>query len=196
MATDHGCAWGLFSRDRDLEARDRDVDNSGWGETETKAFRARDRDEAYQFRGETEPRHYCALRWPRDRGIKTKATSLPVMLKRPCQGTSLGCQVKAKNSGLQAKSKAKYHFWKLMQELVLCRLSDLVYPWLKLVVICTMTNPYIIYSYHVHVTKFITSSTVTCTLCTLFHSHNCIGLSRYIAITNLSITAVFVEYLR
>jgi len=59
-----GCAWGLFSRDR--------------GETETKAFRARDRDEAepYQLPGETEPRHYCASRRYRDRGVKTKATAL------------------------------------------------------------------------------------------------------------------------
>jgi len=66
-------------RDRDLEARGRDrgVDNSSRGETETKAFRARDRDEAeaYQHRGETEPRHYCASRRPRDRGVKTEATS-------------------------------------------------------------------------------------------------------------------------
>ena len=56
-------ARGLFSRDR--------------GETETKAFRARDRDEAeaHQLRGETEPRHYCASRRPRDRGVKTEATS-------------------------------------------------------------------------------------------------------------------------
>ena len=65
-------------RDRDLEARDRGrdrgVDNSSRGETETKAIRARDRDEAeaYQLRGETEPRHTA----PRDgRGIKTEATS-------------------------------------------------------------------------------------------------------------------------
>jgi len=69
-------ARGLFSRDR---GRDRGVDNSSRGETETKAFRARDRDEAeaYQLlRGETEPRHYCASRRPRDRGVKTEATSL------------------------------------------------------------------------------------------------------------------------
>jgi len=31
--------------------------------------------EAYQLRGETEPRHYCTSRWPRDRGVKAKATS-------------------------------------------------------------------------------------------------------------------------
>jgi len=62
------------ARDR---GRDRGVDNSSRGETETKAFRARDRDEieAYQLQGETEPRNYCASRWPRDRGIKTEATS-------------------------------------------------------------------------------------------------------------------------
>ena len=38
-------------------------------------YRARDRDEAeaYQFRGETEPRHHCASRQPRDRGVKTEA---------------------------------------------------------------------------------------------------------------------------
>ena len=52
------CTRPFFSRDR--------------GETETKAFRARDRDEAeaYQLRGEIEPRHYCASRLPRDRGVK------------------------------------------------------------------------------------------------------------------------------
>jgi len=27
-------------------------------------------------RGETKPRHYCASRWPRDRGVKTEATFL------------------------------------------------------------------------------------------------------------------------
>jgi len=36
-----GCARGALSRDQDLEARNRDVDNSSRGETETKAFRAR-----------------------------------------------------------------------------------------------------------------------------------------------------------
>ena len=69
-----GCARGLFSRDRDLEARDRGrgVDNSSRGETETRAFRARDRDEAeaYQFRCETEPRHDTA---PRD-GLETEVS--------------------------------------------------------------------------------------------------------------------------
>ena len=79
------CTSPFYSRpkrDRDLEARDRGrdrgVDNSSRGETETKAFRARDRDEAeaYQLRGETEPRHYCASRRPRYRGVKTEATSL------------------------------------------------------------------------------------------------------------------------
>jgi len=61
-------------RDR---GRDQAVDNPSRGETETKAFRAQDRDEAeaYQLRGETEPRHYCASKRPRDRGVKTKATS-------------------------------------------------------------------------------------------------------------------------
>jgi len=44
-----GCARGLFSRDRDLEARDRGIDNSSRSETETKAFRARDRDEAEAY---------------------------------------------------------------------------------------------------------------------------------------------------
>ena len=73
------CAWsnpgtcsarGLFSRDAGRD-RDRGVDNSSRGETETKAFRARDREETevYQLRSETEPRHYCASRRPRDRGL-------------------------------------------------------------------------------------------------------------------------------
>ena len=35
-----------------------------------------------------------------------------------------------------------------------------------------------------------------CIVNTFMNFTNCIGLSRYIAITNLSITAVFVEYLR
>jgi len=45
-------------RDRDFEARDRGVDNSSRGETETKAFRALDRDEgeAYQLQDTTAPR--------------------------------------------------------------------------------------------------------------------------------------------
>ena len=80
--------------DRDLEAWDRGrvrgVDNSSRGETETeaKAFRARDRDEAYQLRGETEPRHYCTLRRPGDRGIKTEATSLLYCITLTTNGCS------------------------------------------------------------------------------------------------------------
>ena len=33
-------------------------------------------------RGETEPRHYCASRRPRDRGVKTEATSLAIAVAR------------------------------------------------------------------------------------------------------------------
>jgi len=52
-------------------------------EAETKAFRARDWEEAeaYELRGETEPRHYCASKWPRDRGVKTEATFLEILHK-------------------------------------------------------------------------------------------------------------------
>jgi len=90
-ALQQGCARGLFSRDRDLEAKteaESEALTSSQGETKTKAFRARDRDEdeAYQLRGETEPRHYCASRRPWDRGVKTEATShihiIPRTLKR------------------------------------------------------------------------------------------------------------------
>jgi len=68
----HGCARDLFSQDW---GRDRGVDNSSRGETETKAFRARDWDEAYQLWGETEPKHYCTSRPPWGQGVKTEATS-------------------------------------------------------------------------------------------------------------------------
>jgi len=70
-----GCARGLFSRDRDLEARGRDrgVDNSSRGETKTKAFRARARDEAEAYHSEARPSRGTTA--PRDRGVKTEATS-------------------------------------------------------------------------------------------------------------------------
>ena len=86
MKKTHGCARDLFSRDRsetetlkpETEAQTEALTIQAEARLETKAFRARDRDEAeaYQLRGETEPRHYCASRRPRDRDVKTEATSL------------------------------------------------------------------------------------------------------------------------
>jgi len=79
-------------QNQDVQVRDRGINNWSRGDAENKAFRARDRDEAETFSREAEaetkmsiprhwkfqPRHYCASRLTRDRGIKTEATS-PLM---------------------------------------------------------------------------------------------------------------------
>ena len=57
-----GCGRGLFSRDRGMNETLKPETEALTIQSE--AFRARDWDEAeaYQLRGETEPRHYCASR--------------------------------------------------------------------------------------------------------------------------------------
>jgi len=53
--------------------QDQDVQSRGRGETEVFVIATE------ASRGETEPTHYCASRWPRDRGVKTEATSLATL---------------------------------------------------------------------------------------------------------------------
>ena len=83
----------------------RGVDSSSRGETETNASGARDRDEAeaYQLRGETEPRHYCTSRWSRDRGIKTEATSHIHIIPRTdvvLKGSGRSLELRLNQSGI------------------------------------------------------------------------------------------------
>jgi len=81
-----GCARGLFSRDR-AETETLKPDSRPRPRPRRWQFKPRrDRDQDLQSsrprrgrgvptRGETEPKHYCASRRPRDRGVKTEATS-------------------------------------------------------------------------------------------------------------------------
>ena len=83
LAVDKPCARGLFSRDRG------ETETKPETEAETEALtiqaevRPRPRPSELETETrprrtncETEPRHYCASRRPRDRGVKTEATSL------------------------------------------------------------------------------------------------------------------------